>query len=97
MVARKKTVALAAALAILATPLVDATAQTRRLDGNYAYQQGYRPVPTGNWNYGVGYGLGYGLGGDYGTGWRDRNNARGWDNTCINAPWLPSQYACSPK
>src|SRR5262245_49139574 len=28
------------------------------------------------------------------NGWRKRDNA-GWDNSCINLPYLPSQYACS--
>jgi hypothetical protein len=95
MVVGKKLVALAAALAVLVTPLADATAQTRKHYRNYAYPQGYRPVPTGYWNYGAGYGNGYS--GDYGSGWRLRDNARGWDNTCINAPWLPSEFACSPR
>ncbi len=31
------------------------------------------------------------------SGWRYRSNARGWDNTCINVPWLPSQFACSAR
>ena len=94
MVAGKKMVALAAAFAVLVTPLVDATAQTRKHYRNYAYRQGYRPAPTGYWNYPA---YGYGYSGDYGTGWRKRDNARGWDNTCIDAPWLPSEFACSPK
>jgi hypothetical protein len=29
------------------------------------------------------------------NGWRLRDG--GWDNTCLNIPWLPSQYACSAK
>ena len=92
MVGSKKVVALAAAFAILVAPLVEATAQTRPYHRHYA-RPGYRPVPTGYWNYGAG----YGYGGDYGTGWRHRDNARGWDNTCIDAPWLPSEFACSAK
>ena len=31
------------------------------------------------------------------SGQRYRPTARGWDNTCVNAPWLPSQFACSAK
>jgi hypothetical protein len=27
-------------------------------------------------------------------GWRKRKNATGWDNTCLNLPYLPSIYAC---
>ncbi len=30
-------------------------------------------------------------------GWRLRNTARGWDNTCFNLDYLPSQFACSSK
>jgi hypothetical protein len=89
----KKAIALAATLAVLAAPLVDAAAQTRTHHRHYAYRPGYHPVPTGYWGYG--YGPGYSTG--YGTGWRRRSNARGWDNTCINAPWLPSEFACSAK
>jgi hypothetical protein len=88
MDAGKKLVALAAALAILVTPLVGATAQTRPYHRHY--RPLYRPVQTGYWNYP---GYGYGNNG----GWRHRSNARGWDNTCINAPWLPSEFACSAK
>ncbi len=28
-------------------------------------------------------------------GWRKRDNAIGWDNTCFNLPYLSSQFACS--
>ncbi len=28
-------------------------------------------------------------------GWRLRDNAIGWDNTCFNLDYLPSQFACS--
>jgi len=92
MVASKKLVALAAALAVLVTPLVGAAAQTRTYHRNYAYRPAYRPLAAGYWNY-PGYYGGYG----YDNGWRHRSNARGWDNTCINAPWLPSEFACSAK
>ncbi|MGO9174473.1 MAG: hypothetical protein ACLP7P_21260 [Rhodomicrobium sp.] len=27
-------------------------------------------------------------------GWRHRDNAIGWDNTCFNLDYLPSMYAC---
>ncbi len=94
MVANKKLVALATALAILVTPMVGATAQTRTYHRHYAYRPGYRPVPAGYWNYGLGYGVGIDW---YGATWRRRTNARGWDNTCLDTPWLPSEFACSAK
>jgi hypothetical protein len=28
-------------------------------------------------------------------GWRKRDNAKGWDNTCFNLDYLSSMYACS--
>ncbi len=28
-------------------------------------------------------------------GWRKRDNVIGWDNTCFNLNYLPSQFACS--
>jgi hypothetical protein len=28
-------------------------------------------------------------------GWRKRDNAKGWDNTCFNLRYLSSQFACS--
>ncbi len=95
MVGSKKAVALAAALAMLVTPLVGATAQTRPYHRHYGYGHTYRPVPTGYWNYGLGYGTG--LIDWYGTTWRHRSNARGWDNTCLATPWLPSEFACSAR
>ena len=91
MNAGKKLVALAAALAVLVTPLVGATAQTRPYHRHYGNRPVYRPVPTGYWNYSGNYGYGYD------GGWRHRDNARGWDNTCINAPWLPCEFACSAR
>lgn len=89
MLANKKFVALAAALAMLVTPVVGAAAQTRTYHRHYAYRPAYRPLAAGYWNY-----PGY-YAGTY--GWRHRSNARGWDNTCIDAPWLPSEFACSAK
>ena len=58
MDAGKKLVALAAALAIVVTPLVGATAQTRPYHRHYGYRPVYRPV-AGYWNN-PGYGYGYG-------------------------------------
>ncbi len=83
----KKLVTLAAAFAMLVTPLAGATAQTRTYHRHYAHRPAYA---AGYWNN-PGYGYGYD------DGWRHRSNARGWDNTCINAPWLPSEFACSAK
>jgi hypothetical protein len=31
------------------------------------------------------------------NGWRHRDNARGWDNTCLNLAYLPSEFACDAK
>jgi hypothetical protein len=31
------------------------------------------------------------------AGWRHRNTARGWDNTCHNLPYMINMYACSAK
>ena len=91
MLAGKKLVGLAAALAVLATPLVGAAAQTRTHHRHYAYRPADRPLAARYWSYPGYYGYGYG------TGWRQRSNARGWDNTCVNAPWLPSEFACSAR
>jgi hypothetical protein len=30
-------------------------------------------------------------------GWRKRDTAIGWDNSCFNLDYLPSMYACSAK
>lgn len=30
-------------------------------------------------------------------GWRLRDNAIGWDNSCFNLDYLPSQFACSGR
>ena len=30
-------------------------------------------------------------------GWRLRDNATGWDNSCFNLDYLPSQFACSAR
>jgi len=85
MVAGKKLIALAAALAMLVTPLVGATAQTRTYHRHYAYRPAYRPLAARYRNYPA-----YG----YGSGWRHRSNAIGWDNRCLDLPWLPSEFAC---
>jgi hypothetical protein len=30
-------------------------------------------------------------------GWRKWSGAMGWDNTCFNLDYMPSQFACSSK
>jgi hypothetical protein len=30
-------------------------------------------------------------------GWRLRDNATGWDNSCFNLDYLPSQFACGAR
>lgn len=30
-------------------------------------------------------------------GWRKWSGSIGWDNTCLNLDYLPSEFACSPK
>jgi hypothetical protein len=88
MGAGKYLVALAVAVATLVAPLAAQAAQARHYNWRYAH----RPLPAGYYNPGY-YGYGYG----YGSGWRRRSNARGWDNTCLDLPWLPSEFACSAK
>jgi hypothetical protein len=80
--------ALAAALAMIAVSMVDAAAQSQKLthQRHAAYRPLYRPF-IGFWN----------CIDCYPDGWRYRSTARGWDNTCVNVPWLPSAFACSAK
>lgn len=82
-----KLFAAGAALAILAIPMAHSVnAQPRRP----AYRHyGYAP--------GRSYPLRRLPGGDLvdRNGWRYRPGL-GWDNTCFNLDYLPSQYACSP-
>jgi hypothetical protein len=86
MGAGKNWVALVLAVAMLVAPLAAQAAQARHYNWRYAH----RPLPAGYYNPGY-----YGYG--YGSGWRHRSNARGWDNTCLDLPWLPSEFACSAK
>lgn len=80
--------ALAAALAMIAAPMMDAAAQSQKLthQRHAAYRPLYRPA-IGFWR----------CVDCYPDGWRLRSTARGWDNTCLNVPWLPSAFACSAK
>ncbi len=84
-------VALAAAFSMLVAPAFGAAAEREAQihHRNYVDRQVYYPAPTG---YYAGY---YGV--PYTYGWRHRSNARGWDNTCFNLPWLPSEFACSAR
>ncbi len=84
-----KWVGLAVAVAMLVAPIFEAKAQTRthtpkRYTAYRApnYAPSSGPLTDGDWPEG---------------GWRYRPTARGWDNTCVNVPWLPSQFACSAK
>ena len=82
-------VGLAVAVAMLVTPIFEAKAETRagapkRYSAYRAPNYALPPgaLSDGDWQVG---------------GWRYRPTARGWDNTCVNVPWLPSQFACSAK
>jgi len=88
MKTRRELVALAAAFSMLAAPAFGATAASKAKIYHRHYVAGqpyYAVAPAGY--YGVW----------YAPGWRHRTNARGWDNTCLDLPWLPSQFACSAK
>ena len=88
MYASIKIAALAAAFAMIATPTVDASAQSRKpAYKGYAGYKPLHPLPNGYWQ----------CANCYPGGWRYRDTARGWDNTCVNVPWLPSAFACSAK
>jgi hypothetical protein len=80
-----KLVALAAAFSMLVAPVFGATAASKAKihHRHYVAGQAYYPVPAGY--HGVW----------YASGWRHRSNAIGWDNTCLDVPWLLSQFACS--
>ncbi len=85
MIPSKKLIGSAAAVAFFLAPLAGAGAQTRPYYPQYGYGPQYYGAPFGgfiDW---------------YGTGWRRRDTMRGWDNTCLNVPWLPNQFACSPR
>ncbi len=81
-------VALAAAFSMLVAPAF-AEREAGIHHRNYVDTQVYYPGLTGFY---AGY---YGV--PYTYGWRHRSNARGWDNTCFNLPWLPSEFACSAR
>jgi len=84
-----KLAGLAAVLGMLVTPMFEALAQTRThtakrysADNAQHYARLSGQSDHRYWHAG---------------GWRYRLTVRGWDNTCVNVPWLPSQFACSAK
>ncbi len=86
MRAYRKLAALAAAFLILVAPAFGARAASKAKIHHRHYvarQANYTAPPAGY--YGVW----------YAPGWRHRSNAAGWDNTCLDVPWLLSQFACS--
>ncbi len=89
MSANRRLVALAAALSMLIAPAFGAMAEQKIHHRPFVDRQVYYPGPSG---YYAGY---YGV--PYTYGWRRRSNAKGWDNTCFNLPWLPSEFACSAR
>ena len=89
MIQKCKAIALSAAFAMLTAPVGATAGQRAKMP--HVEAQVYYPVPSGFY---AGY---YGVPYNYGYGWRHRSNARGWDNTCLNLPWLPSEFACSSK
>ncbi len=98
MGANKKLIALASAFAILSATMLSAAADARSANG-YRYY-GDRPVYRGRYAgyypYPAGYPY-YVAPGWRPDGWRYRSNAKGWDNTCFNLPYLPSQFACDAR
>jgi hypothetical protein len=82
----RKLLALAAGFAVLAAPMFGVAAEAK----TYAHHRYsvHRPI----------YRHGYrSVWANSNEGWRHRSNARGWDNTCINVPWLSSQFACDAR
>ena len=79
-------VALTAAFLMLVAPAFGATAYSKAKihHRHYVAGQAHYAVPPAGY-HGVW----------YGPGWRHRSNAAGWDNSCLDLPWLPSEFACS--
>lgn len=86
MKASIKLAALAAAIAVIATPVVGVAAQSQKASQHRYAAYRHRPSIK-SWR----------CNDCYPGGWRYRLTARGWDNTCVNVPWLPSAFACSAK
>ena len=80
--------AVVACCAIVATPAFAYTSKDR-----YA---SYRPH---YWSHSYGGSVHRNAAGDLisSDGWRLRSNAKGWDNTCFNLDYLPSEFACSAR
>ncbi len=78
---RKKLAALIACAAMLAAAFPGTAKAGTAHHRHYLHRTFHRPI-TPYWRPGTT------------AGWRYRNNY-GWDNTCFNLPWLPSEFACS--
>ncbi len=83
-----KWAALAAALVMIAVPIVDAEAQPQK--STQQRHAAFRPSSRHAVEF-------LRCIDCYPGGWRYRSTARGWDNTCLNVPWLASAFACSAK
>jgi len=86
MIVNNKLAAVAAAFVALTAPMLDAAAETRtkthhRHFVNRSASCSLRRTAEGELV-------------DC-HGWRYRGGLLGWDNTCFNLDYLPSQYACS--
>ncbi len=83
----RKLLAIAAGFAFLAAPVLGVTAEAKTYVHHHRYlvhRSIYRHAYHPRWATTY-------------DGWRYRSNARGWDNTCINVPWLPSEFACDAR
>ncbi|MGO9487015.1 MAG: hypothetical protein ACLPX9_20995 [Rhodomicrobium sp.] len=83
---RNNFVSLAAAFVLVAAPLSQASAE----DGTKTHRHHSAKKPAGCPLHRTAEGELVDC-----QGWRLRQNATGWDNSCFNLDYLPSQYACS--
>ena len=87
MKAGRKFVAFAASFALIAAPLASAaSAGTKKHHRHHTKRQAGCPLRRTAEGELVDC-----------QGWRLRSNATGWDNTCFNLDYLPSQFACSSR
>jgi hypothetical protein len=79
----KKFVIFTAGFVMLTAPLlaVEADAKTKLHHRHYVSRRLHHPVLVTNKIAG--------------NGWRRRS--RGWDNSCLNVPYLTSEFACDAK
>jgi hypothetical protein len=89
-----KLVVIVSGLAIFAAPLLSAAAQARTRTKHNHYRHHYVRTPQARGYYESFLQTPNGELIDR-QGWRYHNGS--WDNTCLNVPWLPAQYACSAK